>query len=234
MWDTLWQMGILSAILFFAFKIGMAMGFANLSKKVAAGIAIGYGLGILILTKVAAQYTEYVYNMMYDYNSVIFILMGAIILYVGYHTINEWKINRKNHSTATCMAMIAPCPCCFGAVLAVIVLMSPVIGVSSFVVGQYSALALSILIGVFYLLSSTITRVLKKPFPVVLGNFMLFMGVYFLASAIVIPNIATVLTSEMSPMTISSVNTIIYACIGLAVLLVVGFYITKKKSTVLQ
>lgn len=234
MWEILWQMGILSAILFFAFKIGLAMGFANLSKKVAAGIAIGYGLGILILTKVAAAYTDYLYTLMYDYNSVIFLLMGAVILYAGWHTVKEWKIHQKNQASATCMAMIAPCPCCFGAILAVIVLMSPVIGASSFVIGQYAAVALSILIGVFYLLSNSITRILNKPYPIVLGNFMFFMGFYFLASAIVIPNIATVLASEMSPLTLPSITTVVYAFLGVVVLLVFGFYVNKKTSTLLQ
>jgi predicted transporter len=234
MWEILWQMGILAAILVFAFKIGMAMGFANLSKKVAAGIAIGYGLGILILTRVAAEYTDYLYTLMYDYNSVIFLIMGVVILYAGWHTVKEWKIHQKNHASATCMAMIAPCPCCFGAVLAVIILMSPVIGASSFVIGQYSAVALSVLIGVFYLFSNTIVRFIKQPFPLVLGNFMMFMGFYFLASAIVIPNIATVLSSEMSPMTIPSITTIVYAILGVVILLVSGFYINKKTSTLLQ
>ncbi len=234
MWEILWQMGILSAILFFAFKIGMAMGFANLSKKAAAGIALGYGVGLLILTRIASEYTDFMYKLMYDYNSVIFLLMAAVILYAGFHTVKEWKIHRKNQSTATCMAMIAPCPCCFGAVLAVIILMSPVIGASSFVIGQYSAVFLAVMIGVFYLLSNSITKFLKKPFPVVLGNFMLFMGFYFLASAIVIPNIATVLSSKMSPMTLPSIETIIYALLGVAFLLVFGFYINKKNSTLLQ
>ncbi len=234
MWEILWQMGVLSAILFFAFKIGLAMGFANLSKKVAAGIAIGYGLGVLILTRVAASYTDYLYTLMYDYNSVIFLLMGAVILYAGWHTVKEWKIHQKNQASATCMAMIAPCPCCFGAILAVIILMSPVIGASSFVIGQYAAVALSIMIGLFYLLSNSITRILNKPYPIILGNFMLFMGFYFLASAIVIPNIATVLASEMSPLTLPSITTIVYAFLGVVALLVFGFYINKKTSTLLQ
>lgn len=234
MWEILWQMGILSAILFFAFKIGMAMGFANLSKKLAAGIAIGYGLGILILTRIASDYTDFMYKLMYDYNSVIFLLMAAMILYAGFHTIKEWKLKQKNHASATCMAMIAPCPCCFGAVLAVIILMSPVIGASSFVIGQYSAVALALFIGIFYLLSNSVTRLLKKPFPVLLGNFMLFMGFYFLASAIVIPNIAAVLQSKMNPMTIPEVNTFMYAVIAVVGLFILGIFASKKYSSLIQ
>jgi predicted transporter len=63
---------------------------------------------------------------------------------------------------------------------------------------------------------------------------MMFMGFYFLASAIVIPNIATVLSSEMSPMTIPSIETIIYALIGLVGLIILGVYVNKKTSNLIQ
>ena len=33
MLELLWQLGILSAVLVFGVKIGLAMGFANISKK---------------------------------------------------------------------------------------------------------------------------------------------------------------------------------------------------------
>ena len=75
---------------------------------------------------------------------------------------------------------------------------------------------------------------MKKPYPVLLGNFMLFVGLYFLASAIVIPNIATVLASKMNPMTIPSVGALIYAFIAVIALLIIGFYTTKRYSPLLQ
>ena len=234
MLEILWQMGILSAVLVFGVKIGLASGFAGLSKKAAIGIAVGYGAGILLLSALISGYTDMMYKLIYDYNFAIFLAMAVIIIYAGLHTIKEWKRNRKNHAKATCMAMIAPCPCCFGSVVAAIILASPFIGISAFAIGKYAAVFLSLTIIIFYFASEGVVRIVKKPYPVLLGNFMLFVGLYFLASAIVIPNIATVLSSKMSPMTIPSAYTIAYACIGLAVLLVFGFYITKKTSTFLQ
>lgn len=234
MLEILWQMGILSAVLVFGVKIGLASGFAGLSKKAAVGIAIGYGAGILIISALISGYTDLVYKVVYDYNFAIFLAMAVVIIYAGFHTIKEWKIHKKNHAKASCMAMIAPCPCCFGAVVAAIVLASPFIGASALAIGQYAAVFMSLTIIIFYFASEGIVRIVKKPYPVLLGNFMLFVGFYFLASAIVIPNIATALTSKMTPMTIPSIEMIIYAFFGLAILLVFGFYITKKKSTFLQ
>ena len=79
-----------------------------------------------------------------------FAIMSLIIIYAGFHTIREWKVNQKNHAKATCAAMIAPCPCCFTAVLAAIIIASPLIGASSAIIGQYAALFLTITILVVY------------------------------------------------------------------------------------
>lgn len=234
MLELLWQLGILSAVLVFGVKIGLATGFAGLSKKAAAAIAAGYGVGILILTFLISGYTDLVYKVVYDYNFIIFIAMAVVIIYAGFHTIREWKVHQKNHAKASCAAMIAPCPCCFGAVVAAIVLASPFIGVSASFIGQYASIFLSITIMAFYLASGAIVKIIKKPYPVLLGNFMLFVGFYFLASAIVIPNISTVLQSPMSPMDIPSVENLVYAIIFVIMLAFTGFYLTKKKSNLIH
>ncbi len=234
MLELLWQMGILSAVLVFGVKIGLASGFAGISKKAAVALAAGYGLGIFILAFLVSGHTDIVYKIVYDYNFAIFLAMSVIIMYAGFHTIREWKVHRKNHAKVSCAAMIAPCPCCFGAVIAAIVLDSPFIGVSTAFIGEYAAVFLSITILAFYFASGAIVNVFKKPYPVLLGNFMLFVGLYFLASAIVIPNISTVLQSQMSPLTVPSAKTLIYALLLVILLVFIGFYLTKKRSILIQ
>ncbi|MDI6725156.1 MAG: DUF2162 family putative transporter, partial [Methanobacterium sp.] len=123
---------------------------------------------------------------------------------------------------------------CFGAVVAAIVLASPFIGVSTVFVGEYAAVFLSLTILSFYFASDAVVRITKKPYPILLGNFMLFVGFYFLASAIVIPNISTVLQSPMSPMDVPSVENLIYAILFVIILAFAGFYLTKRKSNLIQ
>ncbi len=120
--ELLWKLGILSVVLVFGVKIGLAMGFAGLSKKVTAAIILGYGGGILLLTYIASDFVDQLQGFVYDYSSVLGIAMAAIILYAGFHTLKEWKINENSSVTGTCMAMIAPCPCCFGAAVAAIII----------------------------------------------------------------------------------------------------------------
>lgn len=234
MMELLWKLGILSVVMVFGIKIGLAMGFAGLSKKITAAIILGYGGGILLLTYIAGSFINEIQGFVYAYSSILGIVMAAVILYAGFHTLKEWKIHNKDSITATCMAMIAPCPCCFGAAAAAIIIAAPMIGASAFAVGEYAAVFLMITMTICYLVSGLIGRTLKKPYPVLLGNFMLFAGFYFLVSAIVIPNISTVLTQQMSPIDIPDVWTFIYAVITIVVLTVAGYYIARNRSPVLD
>ena len=229
MLELLWQLGILSTVFIFGVKIGLAIGFAGLSKKVGIAIAAGYGVGTLILSSIISGYANILYKVVYDYNFILFSLMALIIAYAGLLTIREWKLHHKNHAKATCAAMIAPCPCCFGSVVVAIVLVSPVIGVSSAAIGQYAALFLSLTIILFYFASGAIVRIVKKPYPILLGNFMLFAGFYFLASVILLPNINAVIQSPMRPTNIYSIPTLSYVAILVIILIVVGFYRTKRQ-----
>lgn len=228
--ELLWQLGILSAVLIFGVKIGLAMGFSGLSKKVGVIIALGYGSGILLLSTFISGSSNIIYKTILDYNFVMFAVMSLIIIYAGFHTIREWKVHQKNQAKATCAAMIAPCPCCFTAVLAAIVLASPLIGASSAVIGQYAAVSLTIIILAVFFLSGMIVKLLDKPYPILLGNFMLFAGLYFMASVILLPNINQVLLSPMKPYDISSISSLFYIVVVMFVLMLLGFYKTRKES----
>jgi predicted transporter len=234
MLDLALTLGILSVVMVFGVKIGLAMGFAGLSKKVTAAIILGYGGGILLLTFIASGFTEQLQGFVTTYSSVLGIAMAAIILYAGFHTLKDWKIHNKNSVKATCMAMIVPCPCCFGAAVAAIIIAAPMMGATTFALGKYAAVFLMVVMTVCYIASGLIGRALNKPYPVLLGNFMLFAGFYFLTAAIVIPNITSVLQKQMSPLQIPSVTAIVAAVIVMVLLIGAGYYFTRNRSPLLN
>ncbi len=228
--SILMQVGILFAVLVFGIKVGLASGLANISKKYLAGICIGYGAGVLILSKVASYYTSQLTNLIYTYNSGFFIIMAAIMIVAGVLTIREYKVHNKNTSTATCMVVIAPCPCCFGVIIATILLLAPTVSIGVFILSEYVAVALVATILISYFASNTIVKFIKKPYPIILGNFELFLGVYFLLSAIVLPNIATALSKQFSGISIQSFNSLFMFIVLAIVLIVIGYFMTKKSS----
>ena len=234
MMSVLWQVGIFASVLVFGVKIGLASGLANLSKKLFALICILYGGGVVLISAIASLYADQLVQAIYSYNTIFYILMASIMIIAGLFTIREWKIHDKNTSTATSLAIIAPCPCCFGSIIASVLIVAPTIGVTSLNLSWYAAAALVSVMIVTYFASNVIVRVINRPYPIVLGNFMLLLGAYFLLSAIVIPNIAGALSKTTSPISIGSPQDVLMVIIAFAVLIVGGMVLTRRRRSILQ
>lgn len=228
--NVLWQLGVIAAILVFGFKLGLASGLSNLSKKLFAVICASYGAGVLIISYIASFYATQITEAIYTYNSFFYIIMAAIMIMAGLLTIREWKIHKKNTSTAACMAIIAPCPCCFGSIIVSILIVAPAIGVGAFHLSIYVAIALIAVMLITYFASNIIMKFIKKPYPIVLGNFMLFLGAYFLLSAIVIPSIVDVLGKTSKGITVSSVETVIATIVLIVLLIIVGMFLNRNEN----
>ncbi len=234
MMSVLWQFGILAAILVFGIKVGLASGLANLSKKLLAIICVGYGGGVLIISAIASLYAEQLTQAIYSYNSVFYIIMAVIMIIAGLITIREWKVHDHNTSTATSLAVIAPCPCCFGSIVASILIVAPTIGVGAFYLSWFAAAALVAIIIITYFASNFLVKLTSKPYPIILGNFMLLLGAYFLLSAIVIPNIAGSLSKDFGDLTMSSPQSIIAVILMVIVLVIIGVFLSKKSKSLLE
>ena len=230
MMSVLWQVGIFASVLVFGIKIGLASGLANLPKKLFAIICISYGGGVILISAIASLFAEQLVQAIYSYNTIFYMIMASIMIVAGLFTIREWKIHDKNTSKATSIAIIAPCPCCFGSIIASVLVVAPTIGVSSLNLSWYAAAALVGVMIVTYLASNVIIRFIKKPYPVVLGNFMLLLGAYFLISSIVIPNIASVLAKDLTPITIGSPQDLLMIILAFAILLVGGVIINRRSG----
>lgn len=228
--SILWQVGIFASVLVFGIKIGLASGLANLPRKLFAIICIAYGGGVVAISAIASLFAEQLVQAIYSYNSIFYIIMASIMIIAGLFTIREWKIHDKNTSTATSLAIIAPCPCCFGSIIASVLIVAPTVGVSSLNLSGYAAVALVAVMVVTYFASNIIVKFIKKPYPIILGNFMLLLGAYFLLSAIVIPNIAGVLSKNLTPITIGSPQDLLMIVLSFAILVVGGIILYRRGS----
>lgn len=228
--SMLWQLGILSAVLIFGIKLGLATGLANMSKRYLALVSIGYGAGVLILTEIASFYTTQITDLIYNYNFEFFIIMAVIMILAGIFTIREYKVFEKNTTAATCMAIVAPCPCCFGSILVSILLVAPTIGLGLMNLSVIVSLALVLTIVVTYFASNYLVRFINKPYPIVLGNFMFFLGIYFLLSALFLPNITAMIQNPMDAISIASVDNVSIAIIVILAIMAIGGFISRKNT----
>ena len=228
--SLLWQLGILSAVLIFGIKLGLATGLANMSKRYLALVSIGYGGGVLILTEIASFHTTQITDLIYSYNFEFFLIMAVIMILAGIFTIREYKVFERNTTAATCMAVIAPCPCCFGSILVSILLVAPTIGLGLMNLSIIVALALVLTIVATYFESNFLIKFINKPYPIVLGNFMFFLGIYFLLSALFLPNITAMIQNPMNAISIASVDYVSIAIIVILAFMAIGGIISKKNT----
>ena len=228
--NILWQVGILSAVLIFGIKLGLATGLANMSKRYLALVSIGYGAGVLILTEISSFFTEQITDLIYTYNFEFFLIMAVIMILAGIFTIREYKVFEKNTTAATCMAIVAPCPCCFGSIIVSIMLVAPTVGLGLMNLSFIVAAALVLTIVVTYFASNYLVKFIDKPYPIVLGNFMFFLGIYFLLSARFLPNITAMIQNPMEAISIASPYSLIGALVLVLVIALIGGIISKKTS----
>ena len=232
--NALWQLGVFAAVILFGSKLGIASGLANLSKRNLALLCIGYGGGIMLLSAIASLYTSQMTEIINSYNSIIYLIMAIIMIFSGIYTIKEWKKHENNTMRTTRMILVAPCPCYFGSILASIIMAAPTIGLGAFSLSQYVAIAMVLVILLGYFASNLIVKFLKKPYPIVIGNFMLFLGIYFLLSSILIPNIIQAFNQSMRFMTIPSLTSLALTfllAIGIAIM---GIMISRRNDFLIK
>lgn len=232
--SALWQVGVFAAVILFGTKLGIASGLANLSKKKLALLCLGYGGGIMILSTIASLYTSQITNLINSYNSILFFIMAIIMITAGIYTIKEWKKHEKNTMRTTRMILVAPCPCYFGSILASIIMAAPTVGLGAFSLSQYVAVVMVLVIAIGYFASNLIVKFLKKPYPIVIGNFMLFLGIYFLLSSILIPNIIQVFNQSMKYMTIPSLSSLVFTFAIAIVIVAIGIIVSRKNDFLIK
>lgn len=232
MLEQFWQYGILAAVLVFGVKIGLALGFSGIRRKTIGLILAGYAIGLVLLSYICQPFTQQVYDIVYGYSGAIFAVIALIIVITGFKTIYDWKVTGKDVGSATCMAVVAPCPCCFGAILASVILVAPVAGVSTITLGSFSAVALVVVMGITYFVSSEIVKRMKQPYPLVLGNFMIFIGIYFVLCLMILPNVS--LLTLGSAISINSTTGFWEMVVALLVMMGLGVLFAKKTSYFLK
>ena len=232
--NALWQLGVFAAVILFGTKLGIASGLANLSKRNLALLCIGYGGGIMLLSAIASLYTSQMTEIINSYNSIIYLIMAIIMIFSGIYTIHECKRHENNTMRTTRIILVAPFPCYLGSILASIIMAAPTIGLGAFSLSQYVAIAMVLVILIGYFASNLIVKFLKKPYPIVIGNFMLFLGIYFLLSSILIPNIIQAFNQSMRFMTIPSITSLALTFLVAIGIVIIGIMISRRNDFLIK
>jgi predicted transporter len=183
------NMGLLLGIVKFSVKAGLGCGFTRLRKREVFSMAFLYfSISILagILLSQFKDSLDQLFTGFIDYAPLLGIFQSAlalILIYLGLKTASEWHNGKKDHSRKTFLSLSIPCP----GTIATILLSCLVLMIMGF-----SGLTVGLLIGGFFFATilgiSFFVRLSNiKKTPEVLGAVMIFFGLFYLMSILIIP-----------------------------------------------
>lgn len=173
--------GILSSILVFGIKTGIGCGFADIKKREIVVICAGYFvisiiMGYLVGT-VSNDFLEKISGVGLSFH----VLLAVLMIAAGIYTQKQWNCG-CDVSRRTFVFLSLPCPVCLTALFIATTMLAAALDLSGPVIG--------IIVGsVFFLsaLASSLSfRRLGKT-PETLGSVMMFVGIFYLLGAVLVP-----------------------------------------------
>ena len=225
--SVIWQISFISMILAFGVEIGLSSGLSNLRKKSFAMLCVIYCGGIFIFTEVLSFFSNNSINLFSDYISIIYGIMAIAMIIGAFKIIKQYKSNKDLFSSVK-MANIITIPCCIISMAINIIVIQPTIDLTIHRLNLYSCVLLLIIMLICYLTSKYI-GIIKKPYPLLLSNYMLIFGEYFIFNALFLPNISTAL-QKTSNITLYSTEYMFMFVIVIIALILLGLLLNVKKS----
>jgi Predicted transporter len=183
--------GILSSVFIFGLKTGAGCGFSKTGWKTVFVLCLLY-FGISLIAGYFMDAIDVTSFMSSPLASAIHITLALFLLFGGIATMKKWHAG-CDISNKTFLILVLPCPVCMSALLVSCVALSTVVELDGILIGAIVGVVfiLSIVITTFFMKNlRKITKVLKINFegtPSTLGSIMVFIGLFYLIAAIMIP-----------------------------------------------
>lgn len=217
--------GILIGILIFAFKVSLGCGLASLSRRETLSIALSYLALAIILGVIIGFIPDSALYGMLNAGIAMHAVIALLLVSLGVITAREWNQGGNDLSRRTFWVLSFPCPACMAATFLSCSFLVGILDVASWKIG----LAVGIVFFVSILGLSELFRMSHRT-PSDMGNVMIFLGLFYILSMLVIP---AYLGSKAAstPSEMPSVNTIyIY---GFLVSMVFLGYLGRKMGVAL-
>ncbi len=174
--------GVLIGILIFAFKVGLGCGLASLSRREVLSIALGYLVISLFMGMAIEQLPENALAAALNTGMAVHLAVSLLLIVLGVMTARKWNSHHHDISRKTFWALSMPCPACLAASFISCSFLAGLVEIDPWKIG--------VLVGLFFFFGiaafSTLLRRIKGT-PSSLGNAMIFLGIFYMLSILLIP-----------------------------------------------
>jgi predicted transporter len=177
--DTI-SIAVLGGVIIFSIKSGVGCGLASLKNREILTVAFTYFLLSLfmgfLIGKIPFTFTREILSL----GAAMHAFIAILLILLGLYTIRNWHkgcdVTRKSF-----LVMAVPCPACLAATFLASSILSSVTGIDGLRIGLW--------VGTTFLLGISITAFTTRKFrkPSTLGSAMVFLGLFYLLSIILIP-----------------------------------------------
>ncbi|TGC11372.1 DUF2162 domain-containing protein [Methanolobus halotolerans] len=173
--------GILIGIFIFGLKTGIGCGFSKLEKKKVLLLASGYFIISVILGSLVGLVDQSYLEGIANLGMTLHVLIALILIATGIYTQKKWNCGH-DVSKKTFLVISIPCPVCLTALFVSCMILASSLEMSGWKVG--------IIVGlVFFLSVISSTFVFRKMgrTPEDLGTVMMFLGIFYMLGAMLVP-----------------------------------------------
>lgn len=174
--------GVLIGILIFALKVSLGCGLASLSRRELISIAVGYLVLSLIMGTAIGLMPENALYTALNAGVAVHTAVALLLVALGIMTAKKWSEHHHDISRKTFWILSLPCPACLAASFISCSFLAGLLGIASWKIGALVGLLFFFGIMAF---SSALGRIKKTP--LALGNAMIFLGLFYLLSMLLIP-----------------------------------------------
>lgn len=217
------------SVLVYGVNIGLSIGLANLSKKIITLICILYGGSVLLLGSTVTEYADVLIEFMNTNSMFTNLLLGTILMVAGLLTIREWRKHDNNTVISILLSTIVPYTCFMISLMFLNASLSSSIDLSSWTNKGFMAILVIIIILITYHISKN-SKINKKPYQIVLGNYMITLGAYYIVSTLISPNMMMMRDEKLAAITIDSPLNLLLITVALIVVVLIGIYYNKEDN----
>jgi len=209
--------GVLIGIIIFALKVSLGCGLASLNRKETLVIASGYLVLSLIMGTAIDLIPEETLTSLLNLGVTMHMIIALLLVAVGVVTAREWNQHGHDLTRKTFWFLSVPCPACMAATFLSCSALASLLEFAPWKVGALVGLVFFVTIAA---LSTSMGRVGKTPST--MGNVMIFVGLFYILSILIIPAYLNAQATIFVPATVPSSDLIVSYLI-IAALIVSGF-----------